>query len=125
MPQFKNQPVFSENDDTRAAAVNGVSHNVEGIGVYGESDLFNGVHGRTKSTGHAGVAGVSDTGIGTGVYGQSVKGEGVHGETQSPDLAAIVALMLNPEGVGAALHDENHGQGVGEYARGGRLAGQY
>jgi hypothetical protein len=91
-------------------------------GVYGESAHFSGVLGVTQANGHAGVAGIADDGAGNGLYGRSKNGEGVHGETQSPNLAAIAAFMLNPEGIGAAVHAENRGKGVGIFARGGRLA---
>lgn len=105
------------------SGVAGVSDSGEGNGVYGRSKNANGVVGYSSATGHSGVAGVNEDGDGPGVYGRSKKGEGIHGETMSATLAAIAAFMLNPDGIGAALHAENRGKGVGIFAKGGRLAG--
>lgn len=132
MPTFQDDPVVSRTNNTNTPAVRGESFTLQGIGVsghstyasgvYGESAEYNGVLGVSKANGHSGVAGVHDEGDGFGVYGRSKNGEGVHGETQSATLAAIAAFMLNPNGIGAALHAENRGQGVGVFAKGGRLA---
>jgi hypothetical protein len=92
-----------------------------GCGVLGETVNGFGVCGISDN--HEGVRGASKNGV--GVSGSSDQGEGVHGETQSPNLAAIAAFILNPNAVGAALHAENRGKGVGVFAKGGRLAGLF
>lgn len=115
--------VAGVNEDGNGNGVYGRSKRASG--VYGESAEFNGVLGVSKANGHSGVAGIHDDGDGIGVYGRSKNREGIYGETQSATIAAITALMLNPSGVGAALHAENRGQGVGVFAKGGRLAGLF
>ena len=114
----------------KSAGIRGSSDGGRGVegwattseGVVGISTNGNGVWGQTEGAG-VGVLGSSKSGA--GVHGSSQQGEGVHGETRSPKFAAVAALMLNPDGVGAALHAENHGKGVGVFAKGGRLAGLF
>jgi hypothetical protein len=93
----------------------------EGNGVAGISAQGRGVVGVSVSA--TGTEGNSTSGV--GVWGSSQQGEGVHGQTNSSTFAAIAAFMLNAEGIGAALHAENHGKGVGIFAKGGRLAGLF
>jgi hypothetical protein len=99
-----------------ATAVEGNS--VSADGVVGTSETRRGVVGISKIA--TAVEGNSVSGA--GVWGDSKSGEGVHGQTQSATFAAVAAFMLNPNGVGAALYAENRGQGVGVFAKGGRLA---
>ena len=112
--------VAGVNEDGNGHGVYGRSKHA--AGVFGQSAEFNGVLGVSTANGHSGVAGVHDEGDGFGVYGRSQNNVGVYGETQSAGAAAIAAFMLNPNGIGAALHAENRGQGVGVFAKGGRLA---
>ncbi len=90
-------------------AVSG-KHKNSGVGVYGSSETFEGVHGDSNSPNTAAVAGENNTAkdsigtygrsdpgrgvvgvsaIGTGVYGSSDAFEGVHGESNSPNTAAV------------------------------------
>lgn len=141
MPNFQNDPVVSITDSTNTPAVQGQSSTLLGIGVKGHSHYAVGVLGESleaegiRGVGHkgAGVSGTSEKWIGVygeseennGVFGKSKNGEGVHAETNSQNFAALAAFVLNPNGVGAAVHAENHGQGVGIFAKGGRLAGLF
>lgn len=88
---------------------------------------------RGQSNNGTGIVGASKNGI--GVYGESNNSvgvlassdthEGMHAQTKSETLAAVAAFQLNPEGVGAAVHAENRGKGIGVFAKGGRLAGLF
>lgn len=80
MPSYKDDPVISRNQ---------TGHPDFDGGVYGESNVFNGVRGISYAPGHGAVVGISEVPIpdppdpaknpGPGVYGQS-NGAGVVGE---------------------------------------------
>ncbi|NJL57778.1 hypothetical protein HC928_23600 [bacterium] len=80
------------------------------VGVYGETEgVVNGpagVWGEHKGSG-IGVKAVSKDGAGLVAY--SASNEAIHAETESPTTASIAAFNLNPNGTGAALYAEKHG----------------
>jgi hypothetical protein len=134
----------------RATSVGGrgvEGHSTNKEGVVGQSDgAAAGVRGISQSG--KGVHGTSDNEV--GVFGASINSEGVHAETTSLTTAAIAAynenhaaqgpsvyavqrgggsavhaVVLNPNGVGPAVHADNQGNGVGIFAKGRRLAGLF
>lgn len=107
-----------------STVTNQVSNAAE-VAFTGISDKFIGILGVSKATGHAGIAGFHDEGNGVGVYGHSQNAEAVFGESKSLDRAAIAAFMTNEQGRGAAIHAENHGKGVGIFAKGAPLAARF
>ena len=86
-----------------------------GVGSWGGSASSSGVGGMSRSG--IGVHGVSQDGPGVrgdstsnaGLLGISSTGEAVRGESRSPNLAAIAAVHLNPDGIGAALYAQKEG----------------
>lgn len=118
MPDFTDQvhvivddgeAVHAETNSNALASIAGHNLNTTvdamGAGVFGRSEVAEGVHGETKSEKSAGVAGVSlrphrpghyGEVAGPGVFGKSELGEGVHGETNSPRFAGVAGVSLNP-----------------------------
>lgn len=119
MSKFVNDPVDSNNNNTDAPAILGVSSTKHGVGVrghstfqsgvVGESEQLDGVLGVTTSEGHAGVAGVSNDGNGNGVYGYSKNVDGVVGLSEAAGHNGV--LGTNDNGTGVYGHS-NLGAGV-------------
>ena len=97
------------------AGLNGTVTGADEIGVTGESIQFEGVRGTSHAADHGGVVGINDnssTAAGPGVFGESKLGEGVRGISHSPDHGGVVGINESANGVGI-------------FAKGGRLAGQF
>lgn len=81
-----------ESTSNATPGVKGGNTAAGGVGVWGESALFEGVHG----IGHgqaAGVGGYNDNALGgPAVWGHSSAGEGVHGETYALGHAAVAGF---------------------------------
>jgi hypothetical protein len=97
-------------------------------GVFGVSQVGEGVHGETNAPNHAAVAGFNNAtadGPAWGVFGSTSGGIGVHGVCVNPD-------PTHP-GVGVKGENGNNGTGVegrsvngiGVFGSGGRLAGRF
>jgi hypothetical protein len=147
MPDYTNDPLVSNTDNTNTPAVQGVSNTLHGNGVFGRSVYQAGVHGESSaSDGHAGVEGANDDGIGNGVYGHSAKSDGVFGVTTGDGKAGVAGVCETGNGngvygrskaangvVGYSSSDVHAGvagvtdnsTGVGIYGKGGRLAGLF
>ena len=94
-------PTFTNNVTGNTNAIEGVSVDGAGFGVYGESAQLDGVFGLSKANGHSGVAGVNEDGNGNGVYGRSKHAAGVYGES------------AEGEGVQGISHHNKHSGVVG------------
>lgn len=106
MPSYQNDPVISRTTTPSGA------ENYNG-GIYGESNLFNGVRGVTYAPGHGAVVGVSENhtpeavpGVfgqsdGTGVWGTSKTWMGVYGNSESTTGGAgVMGEAVGPGVIG-------------------------
>jgi hypothetical protein len=131
MPIFNDDPVVSRTMN------NGTGFDG---GVYGESNLFNGVRGITRAPGHGAVVGISEVrnpdsqghpernagpGVfgqseGTGVWGTSTSWLGVYGETTATAGAGVWGTN---KADGSGVVGIGEGGGVGVYGKGQRREG--
>jgi hypothetical protein len=118
-----------------AIGVNGIAHGQGAHGVWGESDLWEGVHGVSHGNA-AGVAGFNDAAPGSpgqGVWGESQNGDGVngiahgqnaHGVWGESDLWEGVHGVSHGNAAGVAGFNDATGQGVwGESQNGDGVTG--
>jgi hypothetical protein len=118
MPSYKDDPII-----VRTTTPSG-PENYNG-GIYGESNLFNGLRGVTYAPGHGAVVGISENhtsqagpGVfgqsdGTGVWGTSKTWMGVYGNTESTTGGAgVMGESTAGEGVRGVSHSA-HGGVVG------------
>jgi hypothetical protein len=101
---------------------------VGGVGVFGRSKDFQGVHGESEN--QAGTVGISKNFVGVwgesssdghpGVIGLSKKWQGVHGESENQ--AGTVGISKNFVGVWAETSTKNH---PGIFAKGPTVAGRF
>jgi quercetin dioxygenase-like cupin family protein len=94
--------VVGQSADKSVSGVSG-ENTAGGIGVFGSSDSFEGVHGESHSGNTAAVAGTNNTAPGSiGTFGQSDPGRGVVGVSKTN--AGVFGVSDSFEGV----HGESH-----------------
>lgn len=105
--------------DVRAnasTAIVGISTFSGGVGVFGESSMFNGVRGVANAAAHGAVVGVHNNG-GVGVLGQST-GNGVFGNSLGSG-AGVYGVSAQFNGVRGVANNSAHGAVVGVHNNGG------
>ena len=112
--------VVGINDDQSNAAGPGVYGMSKGTGVWGDSQTWMGVYGKSEST--TGGAGVMGDAVGPGVIGVSKTWHGTYGETQSTTGGAGVWGEHKAGGIGVAGIGNS---GIGIYGKGAQLAGRF
>jgi hypothetical protein len=106
------QPYEGDSTSQTIPGIKGTNAATGGIGVWGESQQFEGVHGVTHSQA-AGVAGYNDNVQGgPGVWGESQHFEGVHGISHSP-AAGVAGYNDDPQGGPGVWGEASKGGGEG------------
>jgi hypothetical protein len=121
-----------QSNDVNVPALRG-ENSAGGVGVFGISSSFEGVHGESKSSNTAAVAGINNTAPGSlGTFGQSDPGrgvvgvsktnagvsglsesfEGVHGESHSGNTAAVAGINNTAPGSIGTFGQSDPGRGV-------------
>jgi LysM repeat protein len=127
---------YADGDGVLGDAIGGgqglAGHSHTGIGVFGESDTFEGVRGVSHSKDHGAVVAVNDSlAGGDALYGESTAGEGVRGVSHSKDHGGVVGTNDTPDEDGDGVFGQSdsvncrgvHGvsrDGYGVWGDGGR-----
>jgi hypothetical protein len=109
-------PYDGESNQAALAGVLGPNNATSGespAGVFGISNIGEGVHGETNCIATAAIAGIAQSagntfvgvwgwnkGNGAGAFGYSEGGEGVHGESGLITTAAVAGFAFNSNGMG-------------------------